>query len=189
MSPDPTTKTKIIIVAKTLFSTHGYAGVSMSHIAKDVGITKASLYHFFKNKEDIYHEVIEEILTNISEIFEKATNQKPPQPLALTFEKIIKKGISEGNMAMQIDSNVGEKNNNSCNTLLPIFETFFEKAKNFLDSHNIPQSYLATQVVLNSIHAYIKWEKVKKTMATPKQYSTYLSQLIVPQNIDSKKNN
>lgn len=55
------TKETIMYQALTLFSDRGYEGVSMRDIASAVGIKAASLYNHFKNKEDIFKSIIDEM--------------------------------------------------------------------------------------------------------------------------------
>lgn len=50
--------TVILREAARLFASHGYGGASMQDIANAVGITKASLYHFFRDKDEIHSTVI-----------------------------------------------------------------------------------------------------------------------------------
>ncbi|WP_234972901.1 TetR/AcrR family transcriptional regulator [Paenibacillus vortex] len=40
------------------FSTHGYEGASLSKIAEEVGLKKQSLYSHFKNKDDLFLQVL-----------------------------------------------------------------------------------------------------------------------------------
>lgn len=51
---DPNRRQKIIDVSRRLFARHGYDGTSISMIAAEAGLSKAALYHHFKNKESIY---------------------------------------------------------------------------------------------------------------------------------------
>ena len=52
------TKTRIIRVALKQICMKGYKDVSLNEIAREVGIAKPSMYHHFKNKEEIFLEVI-----------------------------------------------------------------------------------------------------------------------------------
>jgi AcrR family transcriptional regulator len=47
-------RAEILAVATDLFLAHGFAGTSMSALAKAVGVQKASLYHHFSSKEDLF---------------------------------------------------------------------------------------------------------------------------------------
>ena len=51
-------KKDIVINAKGLFSSLGFWGVSMSQIAKECGKNKATLYHYYKSKEELYNAVV-----------------------------------------------------------------------------------------------------------------------------------
>lgn len=55
------TKEKILKVATTLFSEHGYKGTSVRDIASELDIKQSALYNHFKNKEEIFLEVSKDI--------------------------------------------------------------------------------------------------------------------------------
>ena len=48
-----TAREEILDAAAELFCRHGYTGTSTRMIAEAVGIRQASMYHYFKNKDDI----------------------------------------------------------------------------------------------------------------------------------------
>jgi AcrR family transcriptional regulator len=64
------TREKIIKVATKLFAKYGFAGTSMDDIADRVGIRKASLYHHFSSKQEIYEELIERVFSEVIRIFQ-----------------------------------------------------------------------------------------------------------------------
>ncbi|BCG60337.1 TetR/AcrR family transcriptional regulator [Paenibacillus sp. URB8-2] len=53
------TKETILLHAKALFSQKGYKGVSISDICAAAGLSKGSIYHHFKNKEDLFVQLAE----------------------------------------------------------------------------------------------------------------------------------
>src|SRR5699024_8419297 len=59
-----TTQDKLIETTITHFSDYGYQGMSMRKVASDVGIKPASIYHFFKNKQDLVENAMQVILDN-----------------------------------------------------------------------------------------------------------------------------
>lgn len=71
---DPNRRQKIIEVARRIFARHGYDGASISMIAAEAGLSKAALYHHFKNKEAIYRVSsrtgMDELLTQVQEALE-----------------------------------------------------------------------------------------------------------------------
>jgi AcrR family transcriptional regulator len=48
-------RTRIIRAATKIFTEKGYQDASMDDIAKEIGVTKATLYSYFDSKKDIYN--------------------------------------------------------------------------------------------------------------------------------------
>lgn len=69
-------KTEILNAAAKCFARYGYEKTTLDDIGKLVGLNKASLYYYYKNKESIYTEVIfteaKAFLTGIMEHVGKA---------------------------------------------------------------------------------------------------------------------
>jgi AcrR family transcriptional regulator len=58
-----TSRRRVLAAARSLFTDLGYAAVSMQQIAAAVGINKATLYHHFRDKEDLFVSVMANELT------------------------------------------------------------------------------------------------------------------------------
>ena len=65
------TKELILEEALRQFSEKGFAGTSMSEIAKPLGITKAALYKHFESKQQIFDEIIAESENRYAQLLEK----------------------------------------------------------------------------------------------------------------------
>jgi len=50
------TKEKIILKALQYFTENDYEGASMDNIARAIGITKGGIYHYFKSKDELFHD-------------------------------------------------------------------------------------------------------------------------------------
>lgn len=61
----PVARSELLRVARTLFSAHGFDGVSMADIASQGGLQKSSLFHHFPTKEALYREVLEGVVADI----------------------------------------------------------------------------------------------------------------------------
>lgn len=74
-------KKKIIIqVAQNIFSKYGLIKTTVDEIAKAARMGKASLYHYFQSKEDIFKEVVEKENKYLKEkIREAIINEDTPQ--------------------------------------------------------------------------------------------------------------
>ena len=73
-----TTRQKIVAAAKNLFSTHGYSEATIDDIITAVGITKGAFYHYFKSKEIICIEIIDDIQKDYQNIFETLPKDADP---------------------------------------------------------------------------------------------------------------
>jgi AcrR family transcriptional regulator len=63
---------QIIEVAQELFGIYGFEKVSMQEIARELNLSKASIYYYFPDKESLYESVLEkeqnEFISRISDI-------------------------------------------------------------------------------------------------------------------------
>jgi AcrR family transcriptional regulator len=85
------TRDRILRIAAEVFYQHGYRATGVDAVAKAAGITKATLYHHFKDKE----ELIEESLRFLSQYhrgnYVKAWNKKglsPKRKLTVLFDEM-----------------------------------------------------------------------------------------------------
>ena len=82
------TKENILDVARNLFAEYTYLCVSMNDIANKLNITKPALYYYFKDKKELYKEILERVFKELeTEIF-KAVNQVK-DPKAKLYQLII----------------------------------------------------------------------------------------------------
>lgn len=80
-------KDKIMKAAIKLFAQKGYYGCSMQDIADAVDLTKATLYFYFKNKEELYLSILKEEFSLYRETLEKSIEVFRNEPLEkLLFE-------------------------------------------------------------------------------------------------------
>jgi len=77
-------KRKIIDAAMAIFSTKGYAKASIREIAKAAGISIGGVYIYFKNKEDLYKDIIEERKSSLKDAIETTLGQTQTAAEALS---------------------------------------------------------------------------------------------------------
>lgn len=58
-------RNEILHVANQLFNEKGYENTSISDILKEIGIAKGTLYYYFKSKEEIMDDIINQMTENI----------------------------------------------------------------------------------------------------------------------------
>jgi TetR/AcrR family transcriptional regulator, cholesterol catabolism regulator len=83
----PAVRADIIAAATRVFSRAGYHAATMTEIADEVGIRKASLYHHIRRKEDlllaIHEQLIDELTAQMLTALEGV--EDPPEKLAATL--------------------------------------------------------------------------------------------------------
>ena len=58
---------RIESAARRLFANRGYAGTSMAEIAAAAGVSKATVFHHYRNKRELYEALVGEALTGFRE--------------------------------------------------------------------------------------------------------------------------
>ena len=66
-----TTRERIIEEAFKLFLNHNFEKVSIIDLEKAVGKTRGAIFYFFKNKEELFNEVIDTYIVKIQDTSEK----------------------------------------------------------------------------------------------------------------------
>ena len=91
------TKIKLIKDAKNLFAKRGFYGVSLASIAEKTGVTKQALLHYFKNKENLYGEVLNDISDSYNSIVISSINstKDPKLQLIHIFDSLLKRSLAE----------------------------------------------------------------------------------------------
>jgi AcrR family transcriptional regulator len=91
MAEAPSSRDKILDVAEALFARRGFAGIGLREVADASGLSKSSLFHHFRSKEQLYHEVILRMLLRIRERF--AANLVPEDSPRAQIERWIEELI------------------------------------------------------------------------------------------------
>lgn len=71
-----TQKEQIVEVAARLFVDRGYKGISMREIAQAAGLSKAGIYHHFRDKESLFLAVLTANLQRIERLIEAACQEQ-----------------------------------------------------------------------------------------------------------------
>ena len=69
---------KILDAARELFISDGYEGVSMRKVAEKIEYSPTAIYVYFKDKEDLFHELCQEDFARLAEVFQRAAQISDP---------------------------------------------------------------------------------------------------------------
>lgn len=98
-------RTEVLKVASQYFLEHGYEGASISAMARESGISKESIYRYFKSKDELFKEVIKEELSIYQRRLQSATDLDTHSDLesALldTAENLLLTVMSDRTMALR----------------------------------------------------------------------------------------
>lgn len=90
---------KILDAAESLFASHGFEGASMQQIARAAGISKATIFHHFASKQDLYCAVIRRACEGTSALLDEFAAQPGSEPLAQLAEyrrRDLKEALAHG---------------------------------------------------------------------------------------------
>ncbi|MFF4253890.1 TetR/AcrR family transcriptional regulator [Streptomyces sp. NPDC001663] len=98
---DENPRQAILVAAAELFSRTGYAGTSTRAIAEQVGLRQPSMFHYFRTKEDLLAELLENLITPTTELLAnlEVLDAAPAAKLyALAFGDVLNMASSDTNM-------------------------------------------------------------------------------------------
>ncbi|OPA79330.1 hypothetical protein BVG16_09595 [Paenibacillus selenitireducens] len=104
-------KNSILQAALSEFKRHGYSNASMRQIANTAGITTGNIYRYFKNKEDLFHELIHPVyekfvqyIMDIKDDFDHTCTKDTTDPLHYLrkVESTIVELFKESNVELRI---------------------------------------------------------------------------------------
>ncbi len=72
------TKSRILRMTRTLYSTHGCEGTTLDDIITASGITKGAFYHYFKSKDSLCKAVVERVMQDYQLLVESLDGELSP---------------------------------------------------------------------------------------------------------------
>lgn len=84
-----TREREILKRARKLFSEKGFHNLTVSDIVDSLGIARGTFYLYFKNKNDIYKRVLEELVSEISSKLKLLPRENPTEQLRENVRSIL----------------------------------------------------------------------------------------------------
>ena len=85
-----------IAIAAKRFAREGYHGTSLAALAKDAGVSKQALLHFYGKKETLYAEVLTDLATRLCHEIDSADAPEPAQHLLAHFLSFKDQALNDG---------------------------------------------------------------------------------------------
>jgi AcrR family transcriptional regulator len=78
-------RAQLLELSTRLFATHSFGELSMARIAREAGISKALLYHYFPSKQDLFLATLGEAAAEVSRRTEPDPSLPPAQAIAASL--------------------------------------------------------------------------------------------------------
>ena len=82
-------RTQLLELGVTLFSTHAYDELSMAQIAREAGISKALLYHYFPGKQEFFEATLAQAAAALGDITEPDPELDPIAALTQSVDAFL----------------------------------------------------------------------------------------------------
>jgi AcrR family transcriptional regulator len=88
------TRRNLVAAARELFGQKGYAATSVDEVVRHAGVTKGAMYHHFRDKDDLFRAVVEEVKLEVTtaaadSYFAAAEGADPDDTMLLTCLSVI----------------------------------------------------------------------------------------------------
>lgn len=95
---------KLIAVARTHFTSHGYADAALESIVHEANLTRGAVYHHFRNKKELFRIVLEDVQREVAEKveLESSTSEDLWQQLSLGCRAFIMAAVEERNRRIML---------------------------------------------------------------------------------------
>jgi AcrR family transcriptional regulator len=77
---------RLLELGAELFARHAYEELSMSRIAREAGISKALLYHYFPSKQAYFGATLEQAAAELAEVTEPDPERPPVEQLSASLD-------------------------------------------------------------------------------------------------------
>ncbi len=175
---------EILEVATELFAKKGYASTSMREISENLDITKATLYHYFKSKEQILFEILNNVMDEALESLEKISKMDipPEEKLKNVLKFYSKYYVSNQNDLILLVNELNSLNEdlkeiliNKEKIYLNFMKSIFNELKLQGKLKDIPLTVLAFSF-FGMVHYTIKWYHPEGSIK-PEKLSEYFVEI------------
>jgi AcrR family transcriptional regulator len=182
MPENRSTEEAIIKTAQKLFAKNGYCSTSMDDIARDVGITKPSIYYYFESKEHIYARIVNKMLKRIIVDLKRFLEESRLKKIRLheIINAVIHDRMRDGTVIRLVDVKIIGMESKPLKEIRGTLEEMRSLVCSILKCNKVRNEKLAAEVLINSIHCYVLHANHNLAIAPAKEYGDYLTSLFEP---------
>jgi TetR/AcrR family transcriptional regulator len=90
----PEKQEKVFEAAVSEFATQGYRNASMNNLVKTAGISKGSLFQYFRTKSDLFDKIVEIALSRVKQFLRKVRDDTQRLTFFQRLERMLRAGFS-----------------------------------------------------------------------------------------------
>ena len=180
---------QICDVAGKLFATNGYQATTLEMIADELGYSKPNLYHYFKNKESIVTQLIENLAEELYSAA-KGIVEEDAAPDDELFRRLIISGVEilcshpESRVLWAFEASLHNEGTIDLDYPFATIQAYFVLVKSVFDNgrdHGLFKTVddsVVTTFILGAISQVPRWYNPKGTLS-PRQLGEQLSDIII----------
>ena len=133
--PITPSKEAILDAAQMLLAHHGYAGLSMRELAAESGLAKATIYHHFQDKNDLFRSVLERDMAMVYEQIVAAANSATAaiDKLSAVIHTYVALMSDRRTVIMSVLRELGQDEGNLCEFIQSRRSCYFEPIATILN--------------------------------------------------------
>ncbi|MDQ7038045.1 MAG: TetR/AcrR family transcriptional regulator [Aquificota bacterium] len=94
------TRGRLLEAAKKIFSEKGYYNAQISHIIDEAGVARGTFYLYFKSKEDIFRELLNEVVRELRRRIKVVDPSRDPvQQVKENIQRVVELALEERELA------------------------------------------------------------------------------------------
>lgn len=105
------TRNKLIRAGRVIFLKNGFANATMTQVIKEAGVGYGTAYVYFKNKDDLFHVIIEETILGLQQVgtmtFTPQTKEEAIAIIQQQAKLFIEEGVRQRDMLRIIHEAIG----------------------------------------------------------------------------------
>ena len=137
------------------FARNGYDGTSMAMVAREVGVTKASLYYFYPNKASLYLAVVRDIINEMINLFATDPRRDPRGVFRSVIRESIERGVTYGLVLQPLDEERFREVNDELAAIQELNQTLSKTCVRFMQRCGIPQAQFVAQMIQDANRSFI----------------------------------
>ncbi|GAB6066307.1 TetR/AcrR family transcriptional regulator [Aquifex pyrophilus] len=123
------TREKLLRAAKKVFAERGFHNAQISHIIDEAGVARGTFYLYFKGKEEIFKEILNEVITELKKRIKVIDlSRDPVEQLKENIINVIDYALQERELARIV------LNKNCDPELFSVVDEFFEEVRKTVKS-------------------------------------------------------